>query len=106
MADILIRGMEMPKDHPVLVFIWPDGRVFPYGLYESNEWDEVKAIPIPEGHGRIGDLDALKADVEGFIECMTNNGAVVDGEMLWGKLLDALDNAKTIAPAEGGTDDV
>lgn len=40
-----------------------------------------------------------------MIECMTKAGAVVDGEMLWGKLLDALDNAKTIVPAEGGEAD-
>lgn len=73
-------------------------------LYGKGRPESCPLVPLPEGHGRLGDLDALKADIEGFIECMTKAGAVVDGEMLWGKLLDALANAKPIVPAEGGTD--
>ncbi len=53
MADILIRGMEMPKDSPALVFVWPDGRVHPYGVYESKKWEGVNAVPLPEKHGRL-----------------------------------------------------
>ena len=50
------------------------------------------------------DKQAFIADIAGFIECMTNVGVMADGEMLWGKLLDALAKAKTIVPAEGGTE--
>lgn len=107
MADILIRGMAMPKYTTKAEFgIDADGNPLCMVYHEDGtEPDIYDAVPLPEGHGRLCDLDALKADIEGFIECMTNSGAVVDGEMLWGKLLDALDNAKTIIPAEGGTDD-
>lgn len=108
MADILIRGISLPEGELKYVTLWVygDGRVYVSNNASAASSQRLQdlAVPIPEGHGRLGDLDALKTDVEGFIECMTNNGAVVDGEMLWGKLLDALENAKTIIPAEGGTE--
>ena len=93
MADLVIRGMEMPKDQPVLVFIWPDGRVFPRGLYKSNEWDEVKAIPLPEGHGKCIDADALMPD---FVKARW--AFFSDGDTF----LQLLKHAPTVVPAEGG----
>lgn len=56
--------------------------------------------PLPKGHGRIGDLDAVMDDINQSIKEMTNIGIAIDGEYLWGKLNDAIDNAETIIPAE------
>lgn len=104
MPDILIRGMEMPKDNDATsIIIFSNGKV---SLAHDKKYAEyAEAVPLPEGHGELIDKQAFIADIDGFIECMTSVGAVVDGELLWGKLLDALANAKTIVPAEGGGED-
>ena len=47
---------------------------------------------------RLIDADALMDDICGALNQMTNIGIVVDGEWLWEKLNDALDNAPTIEP--------
>lgn len=47
---------------------------------------------------RLIDADALMDDIYGALNQMTNIGIVVDGEWLWGKLNDALDNAPTVEP--------
>lgn len=56
--------------------------------------------PLPKGHGRIGDLDSIMNDISNSINEMTNIGIMVDGEYLWAKLNDAIDNAQTIIPAD------
>lgn len=64
MADILIRGMEMPKEGE-MIFIAADGSVWinagPTRGYMRME--NVCAVPLPEGHGRLGDLDALMKNI-------------------------------------------
>lgn len=72
--------------------------------------DEYKCNPLesyikngtllPKGHGRIGDLDAVYDDICNSINAMTAIGITVDGEFLWSKLNDALDNAPTIIEAD------
>ena len=57
--------------------------------------------PLPKGHGRLGDLDAVMSDICSGINAMTNIGIAVDGEYLWGKLNDAIDNAPTIIEKDG-----
>lgn len=47
---------------------------------------------------RLIDADELMNDICESLNQMTNIGIVVDGEWLWGKLNDALDNAPTIEP--------
>ncbi len=91
--SLVIKGMEMPKDRPVCVYIWPDGRVFPSGLYKTNEWDGVKAVSLPEGHGKLVDVNELKKLA---YEIKTNRGTyqtVIN-------IVDLL-NAHPIVPAEG-----
>jgi hypothetical protein len=101
MADIVIRGMEMPKDRPVCVYIWPDGRVFPAGLYKSNEWDGVKAVPLPEGHGRLGDLDELHERIALWIRRYKRS--FTDDQLVWlTAILRGIEESPTIVPAEGG----
>ena len=74
-------------------------------LYGKGRPESCPLVPLPEGHGDLIDKQAFIADIAGFIKCMSNVGALVDGETLYGKLLDALANAKTVVPAEGGTGD-
>lgn len=57
-------------------------------------------VPLPKGHGRIGDLTAVMNDINQSIEEMTNIGITVDGDYLWGKLNDAIDNTPTIIEAD------
>ena len=56
--------------------------------------------PLPKGHGRLGDLDAVKNDISTSIDEMTSTGVAVDGDYLWAKLNDAIDNASTIIEAD------
>jgi len=60
----------------------------------------VNGTPLPDGHGRIGDLDAVMSDISASINEMTNISIAVDGEYLWVKLNDAIDNAPTIIGAD------
>ena len=71
------------------------------GLLDSDLYADIKnGIPLPKGHGRIGDLDAVYKDICNGIEAMTDVGMYADGQYLWGKLNDALDNAPTIIEAD------
>lgn len=72
-------------------------------VYALNGVDFIgieKAIyygtPLPEHHGRIGDLDSIMNDISNSINEMTNIGISIDGQYLWAKLNDAIDNAPTI----------
>lgn len=56
--SILIEGMEMPKDRPQLLWIYPNGKAMTVQS-DVDPWKELQAVPIPP-HGRLGDLDALK----------------------------------------------
>ena len=60
--SVLIKGMEMPKNHNhVTITIWSDGTAS-YGLYNRGEslvdFRNVEAVPVPE-HGDLIDRDAL-----------------------------------------------
>ena len=75
-----------------------------YTSFRDVPQEAVLAIangtPLPKGHGRLGDLDAVMDDINRSIEAMTNIGIMVDGEYLWGKLNDAIYNAPTIIEAD------
>lgn len=116
MADILIRGMEMPKDCPHCEFaaigyaspMSSDCTLYcravdkfkdcateilkdkPYEVisHYNDRPDWCPLVPLPEGHGRLGDLDAL----------MKNIGDV----SYKGAVRRVLMSAPTIVPAEGG----
>jgi hypothetical protein len=105
MADILIRGMEMPKenDTPILAWIYSDWNVvffqnptkFSHGETTGTSYGKkAKAIQLPAGHGRLVDADALM-----------KKGIELDWSVQkWVQEVDIL-IAPTIVPAEGGTDD-
>lgn len=100
MADIVIRGMEMPKD----CFSCPCCDTH-YGTckavkrnwivtsYSIPVWCPL--VPLPEGHGRLVDADALVADTSFF------DG----GDWHYGYSAKQIQNAPTILEAEGGGED-
>lgn len=58
MPDILIRGMELPENEPLRIFLDANGQVFvDRGVY----YDEFEAVELPE-HGDLIDRDALPQD--------------------------------------------
>lgn len=61
MADILIRGMEMPKYTMKAEFgIDANGNPLCIIYHEDGaEPDIYDVVPLPEGHGKLGDLDKL-----------------------------------------------
>ena len=55
MADILIRGMELPKNDPLRIVLNPNGQLF---VDHGVTFTEYEAIELPE-HGDLIDLDAV-----------------------------------------------
>jgi predicted RNA-binding Zn-ribbon protein involved in translation (DUF1610 family) len=47
---------------------------------------------------RLIDVDAMMDDINNSLNEMTNIGVCVDGDWLWAKLNDAIENAPTIDP--------
>lgn len=106
MADLVIRGMEMPKenDAPILAWICSDGDVvffqnptkFLHGETTGTAYGKkATAIQLPEGHGRLIDADALKTGL--FVsDEITRNYYINRKE---------IENAPIIVPAEGGGED-
>lgn len=92
MADILIRGMEMPNN----VFDCPLNSFGICNLAQDEthcdcigdsrpEWCPL--VPLPEGHGRLIDANELELDL------VRHNGAIG---------FELIGNAPTIVPAGGG----
>ena len=95
MADILIRGMEMPKNcSSCKIICWNyleygiNGILAKLSTSESRD-PNCPLVPLPEGHGRLGDLDALAERCDSPHWCV------------W---LNEIQDAPTIVPAEGGTE--
>lgn len=89
MADILIRGMEMPIDcHSCWMRIYCFGRGI--GIWGRGKGKPCPILNLPEGHGRLGDLDALQEEFKKSHD---------------GKRLMLIDTAPTIVPSEGGGED-
>lgn len=91
--SLVIKGMEMPKTCQICRTAKFDR------IVGCEEWDRLSIaqrmykrsetcplISIPEGHGRLGDLDALQDEFKKFHD---------------GKRSMLIDTAPTIVPAEG-----
>lgn len=63
MSDLLIRGMEMPKDRGVYIAIDIDGQAYtkPVGALGWNKLKQ-KAVSVPP-HGRLTDVDKVLDDL-------------------------------------------
>lgn len=101
MADIVIRGLEMPNN----VFDCPLNSFGICNLSQDEthcdcigdsrpEWCPL--VPLPEGHGRLIDADA-------FCRFVANNSRI-DGIIAAG-IISYVNSAPTIVPAEGGAED-
>lgn len=96
MADLVIRGMEMPEYcYECPCHNGENGYCQAYKsghLYSIERPAKCPIIPLPEGHGRLGDLDAL---MPAFAKATQE---FRDGYTFqW-----ILEHAPTIVPAEGG----
>ena len=55
MPDILIRGMELPKNEPLRIVLNPNGQLF---VDHGVTFTEYEAVELPE-HGDLIDRDAV-----------------------------------------------
>jgi hypothetical protein len=55
MSDILIRGIELPKNEPLRLVLNPNGQLF---VDHGVTFEEYEAVELPE-HGRLIDADKL-----------------------------------------------
>lgn len=103
MSDILIKGMEMPKDYSVIVKIFPDGRV---GTIPYVQWFKVdlipgtQVVPVPP-HGRLIDADKQDAQIDALIERHLHGYTKSTWDFVC-ELRDILKRNSTIIPAEEG----
>ena len=94
--SVLIKGMKMPKTHPLTVTIYPDGQVLSETVGAKDIHGE--AVPVPK-HGRLGDLDEVYKDALtqvslSFISCSKEQSAMA--------VASVIRYAPTIIPAEEG----
>lgn len=55
--SILIKGMDMPNDRPIIISIFPSGRV---DTMEVKYFDSVlSAVEVPTPHGDLVDRDVV-----------------------------------------------
>lgn len=62
MSEILIKGMEMPKDNDYLLLIIQNGKVhkaISCGHLTTDEMNVAEAVELPP-HGRLIDAETLK----------------------------------------------
>lgn len=88
MADILIKGLDMPtKGNPLTVLIYPDGTA----TWKDHEY---QAVPVPP-HGRLIDANELVKPKNQHIDVHSDE---------WYVEVRTIDSAPTIIPAseEGG----
>jgi len=69
MADIIIKGMEMPTSCGLCPMFCDDFNDYCSAAQRSIPFDAEKPewcplVPLPEGHGRLGDLDVLSKEFE------------------------------------------
>ena len=93
MADIIIRGMEMPQVGDKIEFVQNiAGHI--YARFKPSKGYMCEVIPLPEGHGRLGDLD----DALNRIPIPTGGISSVD---IYNNIKYFIETRPTIVPAEG-----
>lgn len=84
--SIYIKGMELPKDKPLTLVIYPDGTVA--NVYEVQRGTAIHVPP----HGGLNDQNQLRKTMFIGEQCL----------YCWDEIDDAIDHAPTIIPAEEG----
>ena len=92
--SIIVKGMEMPKDRPQLLWVYPNGKTLTLQS-EVDPWKELQAVPVPP-HSRVIDADAL-ADNWYYA-----SAALRPDDVKKVVALDDIDRAPTIIEAEEG----
>lgn len=80
MADIVIRGVGIPKQNegPYIMWVYPDGKTVVYSYVvngdefgpDSQKVIETTAAPLPEGHGRLGDVVRPRwIEIDDYVLC-------------------------------------
>ena len=109
--SVYIYGVSLPAGGCLNIQLWPDGRVV-----ELKGLEVGKAINVPNDHGALSDLDALKSDIEKrcCADCEKRKGKNKRGKYGFiyeigeapcrscevDDMKDELDNAPVIIPAE------
>ena len=116
--SVFIPGIKMPETCEDCRLSYTDQ----YGVTICAACDDCAysvscpLVPLPEGHGRLGDLDKLVANFrESAEECKRLADSVesdplteVSNKAIYPAIIEAILRIKaapTIVPAEGGTDD-
>lgn len=68
--DVLIKGMEMPKDDILRIEICPNGQVNRIIGWAISEQNKGTAIELPP-HGDLGDLSELSMTLYSELETQT-----------------------------------
>lgn len=100
---VYIKDMEVPKscwgcpvaDSEAFCPLIPDGTL---DADREGLLDGCPLVPVPP-HGRLGDLDALKERITKRLYS-SNHGSMA--EAYYAALIDLIDTAPTIIPAEEG----
>ena len=96
---VYIEGMEMPKDQPQLLWVYPNGKAMTVQS-DVDPWKELQAVPVPP-HGRLGDLDELYASLKKWL--IRNRNSMTAATRAWIRgVLEGIAAAPTIIPAEEG----
>lgn len=102
MSDILIKGIELPKEVevPVSYTVWPKGHTYIH--WDGTVYGETKAIEMPP-HGRLIDADQLQ-EVLNLTLSLVMTDILTDKEIglvhkTIGAISDAVNNMDTILEA-------
>lgn len=75
-------------------------------IWNTQRGENCPLVPLPEGHGRLGDLDKINASLEAMMEIEDNhNDAPYSWSHAYTEMQSILDDAPTIVPAEGDVND-
>lgn len=98
--SVVVR-MEMPENCAVCPFVTEYSRCMFLGMYAIDEERRADNCPIicqlPEGHGRLGDLDELGRKINGARIRVMQDGQ--DTNPYW-ECGDIIASEQTIVPAE------
>lgn len=105
--SVVVR-IEMPENCGVCPFMTEYSRCAFLGMYAIDEERRADNCPIlcqlPEGHGRLGDLDAFEKDVSNALVYGLKEIPNEEGKQIFHVLMqEVLDNVKkreTIVPAD------
>lgn len=96
--SLIIKGMEMPKNEPLLVKINPDGSV---STTARNSYRKYEANHIPP-HGDLIDRDEYRDKFMNGVYALCSDDS---DNYRANAIIDLFDDAPTIISASGGQED-